>query len=57
MRSAKEEATCRLHFAVNIWKAKLQLFSLPPECHLFFFFSAHLNFFVRLPSILQFSAL
>lgn len=51
----KEEVTCQLHFAVNIWKAKLQLFALPPITTSPFFLYTYI--FVRVPSIFRFSAL
>lgn len=48
MKSGKEEVTCQLHFAVNIWKVILQLFSLPPPlppllffCTLKFLYACH----------------
>lgn len=58
IKSGKEDVPCQLHFAVNIWKTKLQLFS-PPHYHLvfFFFFFCTLKVFVLMPSVLQFSAL
>ena len=55
IKIGKEEVTCQLHFAVNIWKAKLQLFSPSPLPPLLFFCT--LKFFVLVPSILRFSAL
>lgn len=55
IKSGKEEVTCQLHFAVNIWKAKLQLFSPSPLPPLLFLCT--LKFFVLVPSLLWFSAL
>lgn len=56
-KSGKEDVPCQLHFAVNIWKAKLQLFSTPHYHPRLLFFFCTLKVFVLMPSVLRFSAL